>query len=444
MEDLDPGGNPKTKVPLDFFLLLGGIETPPQFVFPTPPCDRNIFGTPRNRIQFTVRAGDVDPNDVITLNAVGLPSGATMTPPLPITGGPGEPVESMFRWTPINSQVGRFVVTFAATDRTNQATCTLPLEVSTCNDDDFGNPRSVTFDVDPGGMALPAGTNVGGNTLQDQGVRMAGFSGVNGNPGVFTNRTGPPGTDTDDLIPQTGLNFITTLADPGNMTDSEHGTVIFDFVDPVSHLRRNIELAELYFLDVEDSVARLTAYSDPGGTGTVLDSATTQNNLSGSQVRLQVGRRFGGFTIGSIRADFGDNNDSAALDSLCFEFHPGRVGITDDMDDSLATGIRPGDDMVMNLSIVNREAERFVGTFVVVAVMNSDDPYHRRVRIVSTENFNIAGDATLERQVSYRVPMAWGMRNLGRNLQIGHYLCDRDLVVEEGTVATYQILAENR
>jgi hypothetical protein len=87
---------------------------------------QNLFpeGVPRCRIEppgflrvapgtaVAFRVACSDPGDTLTLSTDGLPSGASMTPPLPATGG--EQVESSFSWTP--SAPGRVVVLFTARD----------------------------------------------------------------------------------------------------------------------------------------------------------------------------------------------------------------------------------------------------------------------------------------------------------------------------------------
>jgi hypothetical protein len=65
-----------------------------------------------NQLQFTVNATDVDPENVL-LDSGGLPPGATMAPPLPETGNP---VASLFSWTPTIGDVGPHTVVFTATD----------------------------------------------------------------------------------------------------------------------------------------------------------------------------------------------------------------------------------------------------------------------------------------------------------------------------------------
>ncbi len=429
MEDLDASGNPKSKVPIDFFLLLAGSGDPPIFLPPTP-CDQTLFGITSEEITFTVVSQDPDPEDIVTLNAVGLPPGATMTPQLPINSLPGQPVSSVFRWRPVNSQVGRFVLNFVAVVRTSQTLCPLTLEISGCSESAAGDPQIVNFDRDASNADIPQGTDLSGTVLQDKGVHLAGVSGVNGAMGVYTNRTGPFGSDTDDLVPSTPPNYITTLANPGNQGGSDYGSIIADFVDPVVHLPRPVVLAELFFLDVEDSVARLTGYDGPGATGNVLDTTTTTNNPSASQFLLGVGSRLSRLRILSLRADFGSSRDSAAIDQLCFQFTPPEVTITDDLDPEEVLEVRPGETFPVTIEVSNTTPNRFRGTLAIYAILNPDDPARRQVRQLSTRNFSLPGNTTVSRTAQYSIPNAFGGAHVGERIQLAHYICSREMVVE--------------
>jgi hypothetical protein len=128
IEDLSALGV-KSKVAVDFLIqLVPTVGSPPRFDQPpTPTCGSTITGSVGTTMTFTVQASDPDTGDVVTLNVVGLPPGATMTPPLPTMGNP---VSSVFNWTP--AAPGTFVVTFTATDQTlQQAICPLTLVIET-------------------------------------------------------------------------------------------------------------------------------------------------------------------------------------------------------------------------------------------------------------------------------------------------------------------------
>ena len=78
------------------------------------------------RSTFTVTASDPDLGDTVSLNGVGFPSGSTMTPALPATGNP---VSSVFNWTPGPLQFGTFVMSFTATSPGGQVICSVTLHI---------------------------------------------------------------------------------------------------------------------------------------------------------------------------------------------------------------------------------------------------------------------------------------------------------------------------
>jgi hypothetical protein len=128
IEDRTAAGAVKSKVAVDFLIqLVQSVGSPPVFDSPpTPACGSTQSTSVGSTLSFVVQASDVDSGDVVTLNAVGLPPGATMTPPLPTSGNP---VSSTFSWTP--AATGTFVVTFTATDQTfQQALCSITVEAT--------------------------------------------------------------------------------------------------------------------------------------------------------------------------------------------------------------------------------------------------------------------------------------------------------------------------
>ncbi len=97
-----------------------GLGMPPAFESPpTPAPGSTLVVNAGDTLTFTVEASDPDPGQTVTLNVEGLPEGATMTPGLPTIGNPAS---SAFSWTPVEAQVGTFILTFAATDNTGQQT----------------------------------------------------------------------------------------------------------------------------------------------------------------------------------------------------------------------------------------------------------------------------------------------------------------------------------
>lgn len=121
IENVDFTGRVLTKTPLDFFIRLIPVTNhPPVFIYPPTPPDNTLFtvleGT---HLNFTVRARDQDPGDVVTLNVIGLPAGATF--PIP---APNSTVESQFDWTPTGAQAGSYVLNFTATDQSSASAFT--------------------------------------------------------------------------------------------------------------------------------------------------------------------------------------------------------------------------------------------------------------------------------------------------------------------------------
>jgi hypothetical protein len=142
IEARTPAGALRNKVALDFLIqLVPSVGRPPVFdTPPTPACGSTQTTTVGGTLSFTVQASDPDAGDVVTLNAVGLPPGATMTPPLPTSGNP---VSSAFSWTP--AAAGTFVVTFSATDQTfQQALCSITVEATA-----IGPPATLELQPDP-------------------------------------------------------------------------------------------------------------------------------------------------------------------------------------------------------------------------------------------------------------------------------------------------------
>lgn len=104
----------QTKVPLDFLIQLMPVTSmPPKFDSPTPDCGSTLNTNIGSTLTFTVQASDPVPAQTVTLNATGLPVGATMTPALPATGNP---VSSTFSWTPAPGQNGSHVINFTIRD----------------------------------------------------------------------------------------------------------------------------------------------------------------------------------------------------------------------------------------------------------------------------------------------------------------------------------------
>ena len=137
IESLDGSSNVKGSVALDFMikLIVGSGESPVFDIPPTPDdaggsdCAGTHSVSPGGTVGYTVQASDADSGDTVTLNATGVPPGATHSPTLSTTGNP---VSTTFSWTPTAAQVGTHVVSYTATDDASQQTlCSQTISVST-------------------------------------------------------------------------------------------------------------------------------------------------------------------------------------------------------------------------------------------------------------------------------------------------------------------------
>lgn len=170
IEDRTPGGTVKTRIAVDFLIqLVQQAGTPPVFDRPpTPQCGSTISVNPGDAVSFTVQASDVDFGQNVTLNAVGVPSGATFTPSLPATANP---VSSAFAWTPGGGAAGtNHVIAFTATDSANlQAQCSVTISVGHCVTDSHCADGNLCTDnvCDPGNPNANAGGCVSTNVVCD-------------------------------------------------------------------------------------------------------------------------------------------------------------------------------------------------------------------------------------------------------------------------------------
>ncbi len=105
-------------------------NAPPAFVSPTPTCGSTLQATVGTPFTFTVRASDSDAGQSVTLSSTALPTGATHTPALPTSGNP---VQTVFNWTPAANQTGITTIVYTATDNATppgSSVCTLSVNVS--------------------------------------------------------------------------------------------------------------------------------------------------------------------------------------------------------------------------------------------------------------------------------------------------------------------------
>ena len=428
MEDLAIDGTSKSQVALDFFIQLNGRGTPPVFEPPTP-CDETIFVSALQPFEFTVRASDAEGDDV-RLNALGMPPAATITPALPQHGNP---VEVTFRWSPGVSQVGTHVISFVANDDFAQSHCQVVINVSSCS-------NVVGFDQDAAGRAIAPGTDVSTGMLLDLGVKLDGRSRDTDSPGVFALTQGPPGSETDDIVPVSGPNFITTLGDPDDRTTSDYGSICFDFVDPVTHQPRTVEFAEIWFLDLEDSVGMVRAFSGPFCSGDQLFRNRISEQGDRSQTRVGVGAIGSGFRIASMRVEFGDSSDSAALDSLCFEPTGSRVTVEDGRDPGTVISVSPGQLVDLGLRVENHTPDDFPAVYEMSVLLQPDDPDRKRLKSLRRQNVVVQPGTPFSQPFQITIPAGFASRHIGERFGLVHSILTRDGFVEDTLVQTIEIV----
>jgi hypothetical protein len=107
---------------VDVLLNIVAQSTPPQFDYSVTPANGFHYDIqPGQNVNFNVKALDLLSTDLVTLQAIGLPAGAVLTPVLPITGNP---VQTHFNWTPTIADLGSRIVNFVATDENGVQTST--------------------------------------------------------------------------------------------------------------------------------------------------------------------------------------------------------------------------------------------------------------------------------------------------------------------------------
>jgi Dockerin type I domain len=166
----------------------------PDFVRPPTPGDGDTMYIHADELlTFSIEAEDLGPNnDTLTLTAVGLPTGASMSPSLPQIGNP---VSSSFSWTPTSSDAGVHAVTFIATDSEMDScqlsdqttvyinvcptgpTCNLPSDqtIFVCGDTTLSFPVSAEDDdSNPVGCTLTSGVGTLASGIWSFDVTSAG------------------------------------------------------------------------------------------------------------------------------------------------------------------------------------------------------------------------------------------------------------------------------
>ncbi|MBO6586462.1 MAG: T9SS type A sorting domain-containing protein [Gracilimonas sp.] len=127
VEDLDANGNVKTSTPVDFMMDIVQVQSDP------PVCEISNAGpieaTVGNNVGFNITATADDPSYGISLAGIGIPSGSSFSPSLPVSGTGS--VTSTYNWSPSAVQTGSFVLTFSATDQFGQQSqCSITINVT--------------------------------------------------------------------------------------------------------------------------------------------------------------------------------------------------------------------------------------------------------------------------------------------------------------------------
>ena len=177
VQDLDANNHVKSMVPLDVILkFVSSTEAPPTLSLSNPGPITVQAGTP---VTFTAMGNEAATNSRVTLNATGLPLGATVTN----TNQALIPtVTSTFSWTPTTAQVGSYVITYSATNDTFEQvlasvtiyvqnilppvlTCSAPLSVQ------YNTPIAIPLQVsDPEGNAVNVTWSVDGRAVRTDSV----------------------------------------------------------------------------------------------------------------------------------------------------------------------------------------------------------------------------------------------------------------------------------
>jgi hypothetical protein len=149
----------------EFQASLCANNTSPAFVSPTPTCSSTIQAFAGTPVSFTVAASDADVADAVSLNASNVPAGATMTPSLPTNGNP---VSSVFSWTPTAADAGTHVITFKAADKCVEVTCSITIDVQACVTQAVCKNATVTL---VNGSATVSAADVDGGSTATCGVQ---------------------------------------------------------------------------------------------------------------------------------------------------------------------------------------------------------------------------------------------------------------------------------
>ena len=119
-------------------------------------------------------------------------------------------------------------------------------------------------------------------------------------------------------------NAASGLAAAARLADTVSNNV--SNAQTAGYARRTTELSSLSLGGYGSGVR---AFSGPFCSGDQLFRNRITEQGDRSQTRVGVGAIGSGFRIASMRVEFGDSSDSAALDSLCFEPTGSRITVED-------------------------------------------------------------------------------------------------------------------
>ncbi len=233
----------------------------------------------------------------------------------------------------------------------------------------------VGFDDEPQGTLIT-------DQYANEGLTIRGMSDC-GIDGAFINDPSDNPT-TDDILPTSGMNVITTRCDPADDT-SDSGVLDFDFVNPFDGMRpAGVIFFSIAFLDVEDS-------GDPGrGTSSLqfigLDGSVIQTDLipsgpNGNQFVAEFPLSAAAAPtepVGKVVGTLGDPEDSVASDTICYNIEPPDITLTIDIEGPVGSS-RRGDLMEVFVHVTNVTA---VPQNAIALVTAGRSPAGSKVQIV--------------------------------------------------------------
>ena len=198
-----------TSILVDFIMKVTNVSTPPVFDYSITPPNGFVFQlAPGQPFGFQVRATDSDAGDLVSLQGIGLPPSARMTPALPAMGNP---VLGAFSWTPTINNLGTNVINFVAQDVVGmQTTTSIIINVSLRPVFDVPPTPSngSVFQSTPG---TPISTTLQASTIvPDNTVRIVSAAGLPAGA-TFSSALPTPAA----RVTSTQLNWTPVLADWG-------------------------------------------------------------------------------------------------------------------------------------------------------------------------------------------------------------------------------------